>query len=687
MSLFKHIPAFDVRAIKARRREGLGLWGHALLYPFLLLILSESIVRGGLPHGLDWLRKAPAATLLTNYAVFFLCLNVFQPMRRRGLFFMAQGLSTALLLALALADAMKLETRLQPIIPSDVTLILPALRMLPQYYPHFYPLAAALIVSVCAALGWVGHRLWHRKRPQPCMACFYLSLGLIVCTALYIRGDLNSFPRKALRAGGWQEQFALRKNAMTNGTAFTLLESFSQSAAPVPPPQGYSKAQVQALLEGLPETMPEEAPNLIIILGESVIDVQCLNGLELSIDPTPTLRGLKAEHTTGRLTVAGYGGGTYQAETAVLTGLPHAPFQGYQLPSIAHMLSLNGYRTAAIHNYWGWFYDRSTEYRRLGFDLFLPLEALPGAELTWPYPRDAAAYDAALERMRMTPERDFIYIATMETHGGYQYAPLYEHSQSRPPLEPEAENELNNYITLLRRADTALGDFILALSALAEPTAVLFFGDHYPSIPLVLEGLGTDMDSPELYQTGYCLWTNFGLPKRDADLPIEALSAYALGLLELPMTPVQRLRHTLPAETESAALEALCYDLLHGERFQNALLGLNLEGEGYQIGYPPQIEGAALLNRSALLIQGRNIGLYPVLSFAGKRYPMTGAQGCYAFLPLAESLYEKMQNGPELTLLQADNQNEIFQASEPFYAIDCPEEELPEALRRLFAIE
>ena len=58
-------------------------------------------------------------------------------------------------------------------------------------------------------------------------------------------------------------------------------------------------------------------------------------------------------------------------------------------------------------------------------------------------------------------------------------------------------------------------DRIKAVEKRKEPTVVVFYGDHLPTMGLKAE----DLKSRYLYNTNYVIWDNIGLKKQDRNIP------------------------------------------------------------------------------------------------------------------------------------------------------------------------
>ena len=123
--------------------------------------------------------------------------------------------------------------------------------------------------------------------------------------------------------------------------------------------------------------MPEEKPDIIVVMSESFWDPTLLPGTTITPDPMPNVRAVRS----GSMFSPEFGGMTANVEFEALTGFSNAflpygsiPYQQYvrgPVPSLANFFRSEGYETTAIHPFEGWFWNREHVYDAFGFDRFL----------------------------------------------------------------------------------------------------------------------------------------------------------------------------------------------------------------------------------------------------------------------------------------------------------------------------
>ena len=353
-----------------------------------------------------------------------------------------------------------------------------------------------------------------------------------------------------------------------------LLSTVLSFRAVIPPkPEGYSKemadellAQIKAKSDGDHETdlkgttMPT---NVICIMNESFSDLRQLQGVtgdgRFFETDQPFLEYFdslsEAPNTQkGNLYVPVFGAMTANSEYEVLTGnscafVPQGsiPYQFYTKPgdeSLAKIFRNLGYETVAMHPYPGYNWNRTEAYENLGFDTFLDLEFYENLEqemeMTKPreYLSDRSDYDAILHLLKEkdADEKLFLFNVTMQNHGGFEVEGL---ESAVHVTELNGENckgqypKADQYLTLIRMSDEALEYFLAELEQIEEPTMVVLFGDHQPSVETeffeALYGMRWADIPGELklnsFKTPYLIWTNYERMVEDAG----DMSAFMLG--------------------------------------------------------------------------------------------------------------------------------------------------------------
>ena len=326
------------------------------------------------------------------------------------------------------------------------------------------------------------------------------------------------------------------------------------------------KPDSETELLGRNETVVPE--NVICIMNESFADLRIFNGLvsgnsfETDGPFLSYYDSLSENAQKGWLYVPVFGAMTANSEYEFLTGnscafVPQGsiPYQFYTKPgdgSLARAFGEAGYRTVAMHPYPGYNWNRTEAYENLGFDEFLDQdyyeasgfldeeETGGSADSRMPrgYLSDAADYEALIRQVeeKKPGEKLFLFNVTMQNHGGYEVAdfPADVHVTAVNGEDCLGEYpKADQYLTLMKRSDEALKMLLDYFSACPQPTLIVLFGDHEPSVETsfyeALYGTRWSQVPGEQkrysFVTPYLIWSNY---ERDAG-DLGDMSAFMLG--------------------------------------------------------------------------------------------------------------------------------------------------------------
>lgn len=352
----------------------------------------------------------------------------------------------------------------------------------------------------------------------------------------------------------------------------------------IPEPSGYSEETMAAIDNNgalnVSETgrSEEELPNIVVVQLESYFDPTEVEWLQFSEDPIPNLRKMYQEYSSGYFKVPSVGAGTANTEFEVLTGMSmrffgpgEYPYKTYGktkvIESAATALGELGYGSEALHNNGGNFYSRAQVFNHMGFDHFTSKEFMNILRTT---PNGWATDDILipniLESMDTTENQDFVFTISVQGHGEYPTEQIIEN----PAItvsgveDEEKRNAWEYYVNQVYEMDKFAGDLVAALEMRGEPTVIVFYGDHLPTMDLQAK----DMKSKYLYNTNYVIWDNIGLEKKDGNYPAYQIMAEVLERLDIHTGTVfnyHQQRHQ--SKNYLADLELLQYDILYGDRY------------------------------------------------------------------------------------------------------------------------
>jgi Phosphoglycerol transferase and related proteins, alkaline phosphatase superfamily len=298
--------------------------------------------------------------------------------------------------------------------------------------------------------------------------------------------------------------------------------------------------------------------NIICIMNESFSDLSVIGDFKTNEEYLPFINGLDKNVIKGNVYTPEFGSMTCNPEFEFLTNnsmafiprgvLPYQMYINGKTHGLANYFNNFGYRTVAMHPYVSTNWSRDIVFRYMGFDEYLSGDDFEGAEFVRGYVSDKATYDTTIAIIEETDEPVFIFNVTMQNHGGYggwtdtfnQQIELTEYDEF-----PMAEQ----YLSLIKESDDAFEYLLTYLETIDEPTMVLMFGDHQPSVePEFFEELygiaSSELTSEEVmrkYITPFVIWTNYEMETEQIDkISVSYLSALMLEKAEMPLTKFQQ---------------------------------------------------------------------------------------------------------------------------------------------------
>lgn len=321
----------------------------------------------------------------------------------------------------------------------------------------------------------------------------------------------------------------------------------------VEPPQDPSAQNVRRIAQAVtpvePAVSTDTRPNIIAIMNESWADFESFGNLSLSESVTDFIDSLD-NCIRGHCYTSVFGAGTSASEFEFLTGnsmafLPSGsiPYQQYILEpssSLASLLKENGYRTLAFHPGERTSWQRNQAYPLLGFDRFKCVEDMdvPITE-EHGYVSDQSSFEQIIYEFehKSPQERLFLFNVTIQNHGSYtvENYPAQVQLTDHPGRYPMAEQ----YLTLANKTDEAFKLLVDYFSRQQQPTIILMFGDHQPSVEqeFLDKAYGVTQDQMTMeqymgrYQTPFLIWANYPLPQ--TELPVSSLNFLGQHLLSL----------------------------------------------------------------------------------------------------------------------------------------------------------
>lgn len=531
--------------------------------------LIEAISRHSLREAAVFLDERTKVFLFNTFLIWVTTLVVFLVRRRVFL----RILIAAFWMMLGVINGMLLANRVTPFTGPDLKLLKEGLGIFNKYLSP--ALAVLAITAVLILTAFIVIMMFMAPKYQGKMHYKWYIPG-IICAILVFAGTT----RYCIEQRILSTYFGNIASAYEDyGYPYCLAVTIFDTG--VDKPNGYSEELIDGIMAEVDEASYQEGdlPNIVAIQLESFFDPTKVRFLEFSEDPIPHFRQLMKEYSSGYYTVPSVGAGTANTEFETLTGMSMRYFGPGEYPykgilqnntceSIANVLSGIGYSTHAIHNNEANFYSRRIVYSQMGFNSFTSAEYMDTQDdinpLGWMRDENLIKYiESALDS---SDNQDLVFTVSVQGHGAYPEEPLYEDPQI---LVSGAESDEANckweyYVNEIYEMDQFVYDLIRMLEAREEPTVLLLYGDHLPTMGLT----ELDLMNYNLFQTEYVIWDNIGLERKVKNICAYQIMAEILDRLDIHEGTLFRFHQDMPEDEEyQLNLQTLQYDMLYGKQY------------------------------------------------------------------------------------------------------------------------
>lgn len=562
----------------ARKMQPVYRWMNRLSLPLQYLLacvinfVIELVSRLSFFEAWDYMVGTPLVFLYNACMIFVTFMLVY--LVRRRVF--TRILISVFWIFLGICNGYLLTKRVTPFNAQDLKVLSDALELTGNYFNAFELIM--IIIGVVALVLWVVS-MWRRGGQFTGKMHRVIALGGVVvsfCACLWLTEE--AIDKRVISNYFGNIAFAYEDYG------FPYCFSASLFNTGINKPAGYSEktmteiggeGELTQISTGLDEV---ELPNIMFVQLESFFDPTEVEWLRFSEDPIPNLRKLFSEYSSGYFKVPSVGAGTANTEFEVLTGMSmrffgpgEYPYKTYAktktLESAASALKALGYGAEALHNNGGNFYSRAQVFNNMGFDHYTSKEFMNILQTT---PKGWATDDILvpniMESMDTTEGQDFVFTVSVEGHGEYPTEKVLENPEIIVSgVEDEGErNAWEYYVNLVHAMDEFAGDLIEAVESRNEPTVLVFYGDHLPTMDLEAK----DLKSRYLYNTNYVIWDNIGLEKKDGNIAAYQIMADVFERLDIHTGTVFNY-HQQRRQTKDylADLELLQYDIMYGGQY------------------------------------------------------------------------------------------------------------------------
>lgn len=544
---------------------------HALLACIINFVI-EAISRHSVVAAWDYMTGTPLVFLYNAFMI-FVTFSIVYLFKRRIFVRMIIG---AIWVILGIANGYILLKRVTPFNAQDLKIAGDGIALINNYCNGFEVVVIA--VGAVALLIWL-ISMWRRGGQYAGKIHHIAALiGIIVCGVLYTFVTNIAIDKRVVSTYFGNIAFAYEDYGLPYCFSASLFNTG------ISEPNGYTKKAMAKidkdgeLNQTATSRSSDELPNIIVVQLESYFDVANAEFFTTSEDACPNLHNLYQNYSNGYFKVPSVGAGTANTEFEVLTGMNlryfgpgEYPYKTYSkkhpMESAATALASLGYGTHALHDNTGNFYSRANVFNNMGFDTFTSKEfmnVLQTTENGWA--KDEILTQHIMEAMDTTKQEDFVFTVSVQGHGNYPETQVIENPKIKVEgIEDEAlKNKWEYYVNQVYEMDQFVGDLIKAVEERNEPSVVVFYGDHLPTMGLKAE----DLKSRYLYNTNYVIWDNIGLQKDDKNIPAYQLMSEVLNRLDIHSGTVFNY-HQQRKGTKNylSDLELLQYDILYGKQY------------------------------------------------------------------------------------------------------------------------
>ena len=434
-------------------------------------------------------------------------------------------ITNTLLSVLLLVNHFKIKFRDEPLNPTDFSLGKEAKNII-QNYDITIDGIVLLVVLVCAVTFWLVIKNIKNKRPGFVVSVIGVLITLTLSTGAYNAIYKNTRIYNALLAnlGIYHETTVVS----SKGLVYSLINN--TTVMKYQQPEGYSNEAVSEILNRYPDnTLPENTPNVIAVMGEAFTDIQDWGNVSFTDEnPYEYINSLRKKGCYGQIFVPGFAGSTASSEFEFLTGnntsaispsLPSAYktlITGQNYSIVRHFKDI-GFEARAMHPGFPWFYNRQNVYLRMGFDSFTSRDDLEGeVPSTGTYANDTVAADMIINDFNRHLEENpdsgyFSFTVTIQNHGPYYDNQLAYEKEYIAKTEDMSDSEyyvINNYLGGIKSGNDLIKTIYEYINTIEQPTVFIYFGDHLPyldSEEQIFAKLGLDIssDTYEAYENRY----------------------------------------------------------------------------------------------------------------------------------------------------------------------------------------
>lgn len=633
----------------------------------VLNFLIEVVSRHSFFEAWSYMTETPFVFLFNAFLIFATFMIVY--LFRRRVF--VRILLSVFWLFLGTCNGYLLLKRVTPFNAQDLKVLSDALELTGNYFSGGE--LVLLIIGIVAVVLWV-ISMWRRGGQYTGKMHRIIALiGVIASIGAYVGLTDVAIDKRVISNYFGNIAFAYEDYGFPYCFAASLFNTGINQ------PSGYSEETMAEisnngeLTTSTTSLKSDEMPNIIFVQLESYFDPTEVEWLRFSEDPIPNLRELYKNYSSGYFKVPSVGAGTANTEFEVLTGMNmrffgpgEYPYKTYVktnvLESAATALTSLGYGAEALHNNGGNFYSRAKVYNDMGFDHYTSKEFMNILKTT---PKGWATDDILvpniMESMDTTAGQDFVFTVSVQGHGDYPTEPTLENPEIKVTgVEDEGKrNAWEYYVNEVHEMDKFVGELIEAVENRNEPSVVVFYGDHLPTLGLEAK----DLKGKYLYNTNYVIWDNIGLQKKDGNIAAYQIMADVFDRLGIHSGTIFNY-HQQRRQTKNylSDLELLQYDIMYGKQYVYEKNGAPItEGHMVMGVKDAEITGLVTQLNGNYSVYGENFTKQSKVFINGEKQTTKFLNNTR--LDLKES---ELKDGDQIMVAQVGSSNTIFRTSKTY---------------------
>ena len=640
---------------------------HAL-WAIIINFVIETLSRHSLIEAWEYMTDTPLVFFYNTFMIFMTFMVVYLVKRR----VFTRIIISILWLLLGITNGIMLLKRVTPFNAQDLKTMTEGLSLFKSY---FSPVELVMMaIGIPAAVLWCIAMYRRGGQYQGKMHRVFALLSVVATFGVYMFLTDLAVNNRVISTYFGNIAFAYEDYGLPYCFSASLFNTgISQ-------PDNYSEETMDKITDDrkMAESSAdiEEMPNVIFVQLESFFDTSELEQLQVSEDTCPNLRKMSEEFSSGYFKVPSVGAGTANTEFEVLTGMNLRFFGPGEYPyktvlkhqtaeSAATAFASFGYGTHALHNNGGNFYSRAKVFNNIGFDSYTSKEFMNILQMTengWA--KDDVLLTHINDALNDTEQQDFVFAVSVQGHGHYPEEKLIENPRiTVSGMDTEGKNNAwEYYVNQVYEMDQFAGNLVKMVEMRNEPSVIVFYGDHLPTMGLKAE----DLKGKYLYNTNYVIWDNIGLEKKDRNIPSYQIMAEVMDRIGIHAGTVFNY-HQQRRKTKDylADLEVLQYDILYGDQYVYNGKPPITEGHMEMGIRDVTLDNLTMNFGGSFSLYGNNFTKWSKVYINGEKQKSKFLNNTRIELPEAE-----LAEGDIITVSQVGSSNTIFRTSQEYVYTD-----------------